>query len=184
MARKPIKVVHDSWDTYVARAEEGPVFISFDVEAAQQDLTDTLVNCARVIIPIQQPNDNGGPVQPESNYLYAIEDELCKGLVQHRALCRLVGRITASGVRELVFQLDDWEAFRPPVGAWMANHEEYEIDVSEHEGWTFFDDCIRPNADIWLMLADRSVVHSLLESGSNPEKKHALEFVFNGPERG
>ena len=33
-------------------------------------------------------------------------------------------------------------------------------------------------------MADRRVVRGLLEAGSNPDKKHALEFVFNGPPGG
>jgi len=180
MARRRNQVVFDSWDSYVSQAEDKPLFISFDVEAAQQDLTDTLTHCARVVIPVHKPNQNGGPVSPESERLYELEDELCAALVQHRVVCRLVGRLTCDGVRELVFQLEDWESFRPAVGDWMMAHQEYEIDVSEHEGWDFFDDCIRPTPEIWLLLADQSVVRSLIEAGSDPEKEHALEFVFTG----
>lgn len=98
--------------------------------------------------------------------------------------CRLVGRLTHNGQRELVFQLDDWDSFRPPVGIWMLSHKKYDIDVSEHEGWTFFDECVRPTPAIWLMLADQSVVRELLRAGSDPAKEHALEFVFTGNESG
>jgi regulator of RNase E activity RraB len=142
------------------------------------------VHCARVIIPIHRPNRNGGPVAPESERLFEMEDELCGALAKHGVDCRLVGRLTCDGVRELVFQLEDWESFRPPVGIWIMAQEEYEIDVSENEGWRFFDDCIRPTADIRLLLADQKVIQGLLDAGSDPEKEHALEFVFSGKERG
>jgi regulator of RNase E activity RraB len=184
MGKKRTQVVFDQWDTYLSQADDKTLFISFDVEAAQQDLTDTLTHCARVLIPIHHPNENGGPVEPESERLYELEDALCAKLVEHGVACRLVGRLTCDGTRELVFQLDDWESFRPPVGLWMSEQEDYEIDVSEHEGWSFFDDCIRPSAEVWLYLADQSVVRTLLEAGSDPAKEHALEFVFNGKERG
>jgi regulator of RNase E activity RraB len=182
MARKPAQVVFDKWDNYISHSENKPIFISFDVDAAEQDLTGTLTHCARVMIPIHRPNKNGGPVAPESDLLYQLEDELCAGLVKHRVACRLVGRLTFDGIRQLVFQLDDWEAFRPPVGLWLMAHEEYAIDVSEEEGWDFFNDCIRPTPDVWLYLADQSVIQGLLDAGSNPEKEHALEFVFLGTE--
>jgi regulator of RNase E activity RraB len=184
MSKKRTQVVFDSWDTYVSQCDDGPLFISFDVEAAEKDLTHTLTHCARVIIPIHRPNKNGGPASPESEHLYDLEDELCTALVDHGVSCRLVGRLTCAGIRELVFQVDNWDSFRPPVGLLIMAHEDYEIDVSEHEGWTFFNDVIRPTADIWLMLADRRVIQGLLEAGSNPEKPHALEFVFNGDEEG
>src|SRR5438105_7298701 len=184
MAKKSTQVIFDQWDNYVTRSEDKPLFISFDVEAAEQDLTDTLPHCARVLIPIKRPNKNGGPVRPESDQLYDMEDELCGALSQQGIACRLVGRLTCDGMRELVFQLDDWDSFRPPVGVWMMSHEDYEIDVSEHEGWDFFNDCIRPTPDIWLYLADQHVVQALVKAGSDRDKEHALEFVFNGQEGG
>jgi len=184
MPTKPVQVVFDSWDTYSAESADGPIFVSFDVEAAERALSDTLPHCARVIIPIHEPNDNGGPVSPESETLYEMEDELTAALVDHGVECRLVGRLTCAGVRELVFQLDDWEAFRPPVGMWMGGHPEYEIDVSEHEGWDFFNDCVRPTQETMLYMADRRVIRGLVEAGSNPAKKHSLEFFFRGPPDG
>lgn len=184
MATQPAPVIHESWDTYVADSPDGPAFVSFDVEAAEQDLTGTLSHCARVIIPIQQPNPNGGPVSPEAERLYEIEDQLTAMLAGDGVACRLVGRLTCAGIRELVFQLDDWEAFRPPVGAWMIEHPEYAIDVSEHEGWDFFNDCIRPTPEIWLEMADRRVIQGLVRAGSNPARPHSLEFFFKGPEDG
>src|SRR4051812_50063656 len=64
MPTKPIQVVFDSWDTYAAESPDGPIFVSFDVEAAERDLSDTLTHSARVIIPIHRPNDNGGAGAP------------------------------------------------------------------------------------------------------------------------
>ena len=184
MASKPTQVVFDSWDIYVAHSDNKPIFISFDVAAAENDLTGTLPLCARVLLPIHKPNHNGGPVTQESERLIELEDELCAKLVEHAVSCRLVARLTFDGIRQLVFQLDDWESFRPPVGLWLMDHEEYAIDVAEHEGWGFFDECVRPTPEVWQMLGDRRVVQKLIEAGSDPTKAHELEFVFNGEERG
>jgi regulator of RNase E activity RraB len=180
MAKKKTQIIHDEWDTYVSDTDNGPLFISFDVEAARDDLTDSLGNCARVIIPVQEPNESGGPVPPESDLLYQMEDRLCGALAKQGVDCRLVARLTCAGFRELVFQLDDWKTFRPIVGLWMVENEGYEIDVSEHEGWDFFNDVVRPSSETWLYLADRGVVQNLIEAGSDPKKAHALEFVFHG----
>lgn len=184
MSTNSCQVVFDSWDSYVSGSDEQLLFVSFDVEAARQDLTDTLTHCARVMIPIHHPNDKGGPVRPESERLYGMEDELCGSLAKHGVVCRLVGRLTCGGVRELVFQLEDWQNFRPLVARWAMSHREYQIGVAEDEGWVFFDDCIRPTPEIWLMMSDQSVLRVLREAGSNPEKVHALDFVFCGDEYG
>jgi len=47
MPKKQSQVVFDDWDSYVAQSDDKPLFVSFDVEAARQDITDTLAHCAR-----------------------------------------------------------------------------------------------------------------------------------------
>src|SRR5438128_12046191 len=131
MDPKPCQIVFPAWNTYVAETDDGPLFVSFDEEAALKDLTDTLEHCARVIIPIRQPNRNGGPVKPESELLWNMEDELCSALAQHGVLCRLVGRLTHLPIRKHVVQLDAWKSYRGPVVFGMQGHANYANDVSE-----------------------------------------------------
>jgi hypothetical protein len=173
-------VVLDEWETYVRAGEDGPLFISFDVDATRADLSGPLPHCARVLVPIQRPNEAGGPVQPESDQLWELEDDLCQRLERHKVACRLVARLTHQGIRELVFQLADWDGFRPLVGQWMGEITGYAIDVSEHEGWGFFTDCVAPTVEEWFYIADSKVVSRLIEAGSDPQKDHDLAFVFDG----
>jgi regulator of RNase E activity RraB len=175
------QIVSDFWNVYSAQRDGATMFISFDEVVVHESLPSDLQLCARVIIPIQSPNDAGGPLPPEAEVLWAMEDELVSVLEELNVHCRLVGRLTYDGLREIVFQLHDWDSFRPPLGRWILRHEQYPIDVSEHEGWEFFDDYIRPRVEDEIFMADRSVVDSLVQSGSNPEKEHLLEYAFNGP---
>src|SRR5262245_35550619 len=107
------QIVFDGWNTYVAERDGATMFVSFDEGAARLDTPNGLDLCARVILAIHAPNANGGPVPPESDRLWEMEDELCEMLRQHATPCRLVGRLTYSGWREIVFQLHDWDSFRP-----------------------------------------------------------------------
>jgi len=117
--------------------------------------------------------------------LWDLEDKLCEILAKADVKCQQVARLTYGGLREFVFNLEDWETFRPPVGYWLSKFaEDYEADVSEHEDWEFYEDYIRPARWEWLAMADQSVIPSLCESGSDPEKEHALEFFFRGPAEG
>lgn len=177
-------IVHDRWDQYLTFASDKPLFISFDVGATEEDLSRQLPLCARIIVPIRTPNHNGGPTGAESEQLYAMEDQLCEVLTQANVTCRLVGRMTHDGTREMVFQVANWETFRPPVGWWMQQQRDYEIEVSEHDGWDFFNDCIRPTAIDWMWMQDRDVINGLIQAGSNPEKIHALDFTFVGAAEG
>jgi regulator of RNase E activity RraB len=180
MADNKSRVIFEPWDTYVRESDAGPFFISFDVEAARKDLTDTLTSCARVVIRIKDPGGSGGPERPESRRLWALEDDLCSALGREGVRCRLVGRLTHGGLRVLVFQLDDWAQFRPPLESWIVRCGDYQVRVVEGEGWEFFNDCIRPEPDDWRFMADVSVIQNLIKHGSNPDKEHALDFVFLG----
>jgi regulator of RNase E activity RraB len=176
----PTQVVHDHWDQFLTYASGKVLFISFDVDATKEELSHQFPCCARIIVPIKAPNHNGGPTGAESERLYAMEDQLCEVLGNANVICRLVGRITHDGTREIVFQAANWDSFRPPVGWWMQQHGDYQIDVSEHDGWEFFNEIIRPGPADWMWMRDRDVVNGLLKAGSNPDKIHDLDFTFAG----
>lgn len=177
----PMKVVPESnWEFYSYQTERGAVFASFHADADKIDQA-SLPHCARVIIPIKNPEHSGGPNDEEAKTLWALEDELTERLSSQSVSCQMLARLTHEGVRELVFQLHDWESFRPPVGKWMMLHEEIGIDVSEHDGWSFFFESVWPSPTSWMLISDRRVVDNLLESGSDPSKPHSLEFAFRGP---
>ncbi len=178
MTSVPI-VFHDNWETYVYIAEDRPAYVSFYAGSDEIPRED-FPYCARVLISIKAPNENGGPVGNEAEVLWQMEDTLADALAQQSVPCILLARLTHAGIRELIFQLADWDRFRRPVGNWMQQVEDYEVDVSEHNGWDFFDECIWPDDESWQFIYDRRVVTDLIESGSDPEKEHDLEFVFYG----
>ncbi|MBN8420508.1 MAG: DUF695 domain-containing protein [Verrucomicrobia bacterium] len=173
---------HD-WESYSYSTDNGPVVVGFHtgsnkVEQSQYPL------CARVLITIKAPNHNGGPSGDETQVLWDMEDRLVERLNAGNVSCQLLGRLTHSGTRELVFQVADYTPFRPPVGLWMREHEDYETDVSEHDGWGFFFESVWPSETSWVLIFDRRVVDHLVEAGSDPSKPHSLEFVFRGEPSG
>lgn len=176
----PTRIVFDEWDTYFAERDGVAMCISFDDQLTQGKPPSDLKLCARILIPIQSPGNSGGPTSPESELLYDMEDELCAMLKRHKAQCRLAARLTYGPWRELVFQVKNWGSFRAPVGLWIMKHPQYAIDVSEHRGWTFFNDFVRPTPEDRMAMADRRVIDALIESGSNPKRKHVLDFAFEG----
>jgi len=181
-----MRVVYDVdvWDSYVGLRDGVSMIISFDDLVANGKRPAELRHCARILIPYCVPDDSGGPISPESERLYAMEDELCRGLQKHKVPCRLVARLTYGGWRELVFQVQTWKTFRPHVGLWIIKHKDYAINVYEHPGWEFFDEYVRPTELDRLFIADRNVIDSLIESGSDPKRKHSLEFAFQGGAEG
>jgi hypothetical protein len=168
-----------NWDTYSYSTDKGPVFVGFHTDSNKINQA-RYPYCARVLITIKAPNHNGGPAQNEAQVLWNMEDRLVESLDAADVPCLLLGRLTHSGTRELVFQVADYSAFRPPVGLWMMKHKDYALDVSEHDGWAFFNEFVWPSDTSWMLIFDRRVVDNLVKSGSDPSKPHSLEFVFRG----
>lgn len=179
MASSHPVVIRENWETYSYVSDGGPVFATF-YAGAKGIAREDFPYCARVIIRIRQPNENGGPTSEEAETLWGLEDNLTDALSRSGGECILVGRLTHAGDRELVFQLADWDRFRPPVGRWIQQNPTYDIDVSEHDGWEFFDEYVWPTDEDWMFIHDSHVVNGLIESGSDPEKEHCLEYVFVG----
>lgn len=168
-----------NWNSYSYTTDNGPVIVGFHTESNQIDQSK-YPYCARVIITIKAPNHNGGPANEEAQVLWDMEDRLVEALDAANVPCLLLGRLTHSGNRELVFQVKDYTPFRPPVGRWMGEHDDYEIDVSEHDGWDFYFESVWPSETSWLLIMDQRVVDNLVKAGSDPSKPHSLEFVFRG----
>ncbi|MEM1221677.1 MAG: DUF695 domain-containing protein [Verrucomicrobiota bacterium] len=175
------KIVYDDWDVYFTDRHNVPMTISFDDGIARGDRPLELNLCARIIIHIKETKEGSSiPVQPESDLLYRMEDEITEQLQSSKVKCRLVGRMTYDGLREIVFQVGEIESFRPIVGRWIQGHKEYEIGVSEHDGWGFFDDFIQPNEADRRNMAEQRTIDNLIENGSDPDLPHSLEYCFRG----
>jgi len=174
-------IVFNDWDLYFTDRHGVPMMISFDDSVTVGEPPADLNLCARIIIPIMETKSNSSwPVDGESERLYSMEDELVEQLQASEIYCRLVARLTYDGLREIVFHVGDSERFRPIVGFWIQKHNGYDIDVSEHDGWTFFDDFIKPTDEDRRNMAEQRVIDNLLKNGSDPKLPHELEYCFRG----
>jgi regulator of RNase E activity RraB len=179
-ARRPTSdIVHEHWETYYTEVEDRPLAVSFDVDAAQRELSEVYPRCARLMVEIKGPGSGGGPGDHESSQLHAMENRIVELLAQSRVPCRFLARLTHAGNRELVFAVSEWDRFRTPVGRWLGEFD-YQIELDECEDWDYYNDWIRPTPQIWQLIADRRIVDELISAGSDPVKPHHLKFVFIG----
>lgn len=172
-------IVHEHWETYSTEVEDRPLFVSFDVDAAQRELSEIFPRCARLMVEIKNPCPGGGPDEHENLQLKGMENRIVELLTQFSVPCRFVARLTHVGNRELVFAVSEWDRFRTPVGRWMGEYD-YQLALDEREDWDYYNDWIRPTPQIWQLIADRRVVDELVGAGSDPAEPHQLKFVFIG----
>src|SRR5262249_50711862 len=177
-------IIGDAWEVYTYTYGEGfRALISFDHNAGTEDEHRGHPHCRRVIVfvPAQQVTENGLPVREALEQLGDMEDSLIARLEAAKVDCRFVGRMTYGGMRDFVFQVEDVAAFTAQVDGWKREHSGWRIESREREGWSFFDEKVRPSEAGWQQIADRRVLDGLRDAGSDMSKPHVLEHFFKGP---
>jgi regulator of RNase E activity RraB len=180
--KRSVSIAGDSWAVYFYYYGEGQkAVISFDVELAKEENHTGYGHSIRVIVYVPLTGrvlENGMPVREELPKLQQLEDNLLQALQKRGVDCRLVGRMTYGGMRELVFQVEDVKAFRRSFS--RVATDDYKVELREGDDWQFFDEKIRPTPVFWQQITDQMVIQGLIKAGSNPKAPHFIEHSING----
>jgi hypothetical protein len=157
--------------------------IAFDVDAALEEQHQRLPHCRRVIVrlPPQRCLPTGLPRGELLEPLERLEHSLDEALTGAGLECLQVGRMLYHGLCEFVYQVEGPQAFEGVVDVWQSRHPGWTFDRRASDGWSFFDEKVRPDPWRWRLVADGKVVAQLLRAGSDPHQPHVLEHHIRGP---
>lgn len=177
-------VTRNNWNFYFHAQNQQFASVAYDVRAAEEENHLGYSHGRRLTVQLtkEQTEENGMPTKAEFARLGQLEDELTSFLQRERIVCLLVGRVTGFSLRDFVFQVEDAKSFDRIVEAWMKKQTTRHVKLEKNEGWTFFDQMIRPTSMDSQQIKDRSVLESLKQAGSNLRKPHMLEHGFFGAE--
>jgi hypothetical protein len=180
-------VISDDWVFYTFTPGEGArAIIRVDGQLAREETHQGYEHCRRLIVFIDDPHvlPNGLPAMEELPSLQQLDHELAALLRENGVRCRLAGIMLYGGMRDLVFQVEDVEAFERVVAAFVERQTQpqYRFEVLSSEGWDFFDRKVRPEAEHWQQISDQAVIHQLIQAGTDPESQHVLDHTFLGPD--
>jgi regulator of RNase E activity RraB len=180
-------MVGPDWGGYSYHYGDGLLArIHFDVRAAEESPHTGHPNGIRVIlfIPQGRVGRDGQPASAaEMESLLARQRRLVEQLTAAAVRCRFVGSMLYGGMFDLVFQADprDTERLKALVAGWSKTVAPYRVEVRESAGWEFFDSRVRPSPEHAQQIADRRVIESLIEAGSDPTQPHQLDHRIVGP---
>jgi hypothetical protein len=161
------------WKTYEYPLETGGRgFVAFDVGHADEAQHVVGPHGRRVVLEAKTLPDGVTPAD-------AHVESLMEALIEAKARGVLVGTHRFDGVVEYVFQVEQPAAFDAVIDAWLARSKA-PARLERHEGWTYFDDVLRPDARDEAWMEEAAVIARLVEAGSNLKKPHELEHVFVG----
>lgn len=176
-------VAEGPWDFYSYRYGEGErATITFNVRADAEPAHHGYSACRRVIIyfPPAHVYQNGLPTAEELHRSTEEERALIAALEQAGVDCIKVGHMLYGAMRDMVFQVNDTRGFAEVYQRWRAHLHDRNIDLIEKDGWSFFDERLRPKPADRKWIEHNRVVVQLLQAGSNPRAPHALDHTFTG----
>lgn len=178
-------ITNNSWEVYHfshGDNAEKMAIVSFDLTYLEKENQSGYKECRRIIFhaPADKINDNGLITPEENLILNGYEDLLVERLEKGKIDCKLVGKLSISGVKDFVFQMNDTDQFESIVEDWKKEITDYEVSIKESEGWDFYNEYIRPQQVNMDQITNRRVIDELVQNGSNPDLKHKMEFSFKG----
>lgn len=171
-----MQLLGDKWEIYSGKQ----TIVGFDLDLMQVPEKEKYPIGRRVVffIPLGM-QVSGMPNTKGLRALEGIENTLLSILFTAEIDCRLAARKTGHGLRELVFQITDSDAFDDIVNTWETTMAFKVIDA---DGWNYLEQSVFPDEESWQQILDRRVIREMIANGANPQKIHVIEHLIIGPE--
>lgn len=178
--RKRSLVTGAEWETYEYPRDDGSRgWVAFDGSLLDEAERPPFPHGRRVLLKAKTGADGLRQSDADAAELDARADALVDALLAAKVKGLLVGTHRFGGVVEYGFQLDAPEPFERVVAQWGAPWPAA-WSLARHEGWTWFDEVLRPDERDETWMLERGVMERLREAGSDFSKPHDLEHVFIG----
>jgi regulator of RNase E activity RraB len=181
--KKKVSVADGPWDFYAYPYGDGMrASITFNVRADEEPEHRGYAACRRVImyLPHERVYANGLPNREE--YQRSAEDEraLIEELERAGVDCLKVGHMLYGAMRDIVFQVEDTQGFAAAYERFSATRRDRRMELVEKQGWTFFDEKLRPKELHRQWITNNHLIVELLKAGTNGDVPHSIDHQFLG----
>lgn len=178
-----MRIVGERWESYVKPHGLGRwAAVDFCVDAADEEEHVGYEHGRDVVLYFgtHEEGSFGLPIARASERLRRLEHSLIDELHERGVDGRHVGRLTAGGARELLFQVEDVAGFEATLASWHAAFGAPKMRLIERAGWVRFDEEVKPRPEHWRQIEDQRTIDGLMRLGSDPEQIHRIEFRLAG----
>ncbi len=179
--KKKTVVAEGPWDFYNYSYGDGlrasiTFHVRFDSDGPQRGYQA----CRRVVmyLPHDRVRADGLPTGEEYQRSADREAAFIAELERAGVDCLKVGHMLYGAMRDVVFQVEDTAGFAAAFKRWKTSDEKAEL--IEKEGWSFFNEKIRPTPVHRKWIANNHLVIQLLKAGANHDRPHTLDHTFLG----
>lgn len=157
----------ESWETYFAETDDGPISILVNLDAEPSDDAPQPI-LGRIFLEIPNPDENGFAPETEHDRLNDIMEAVDLAVsVEHRGL--LVGRTMGHAVCTIYFYLPTEEGFATSVEKAMKAFpdQRFEAASERDEHWEAYFDFLCPSEESLEFIENARVLEELLDDGDD-----------------
>jgi hypothetical protein len=179
-SKKTVSVTEGPWDFYAYSYGDGlRASITFNVRADAETEHHGYHACRRAVLHLSPDKvyANGLPDGDEYRRSTADERAFTDELQRAGVDCLKVGHMIYGAMRDIVFQVEDTKGFAAAFERWRKGKN---VELVEKDGWTFFDEKLRPKPIHRKWIENNHVVIQLLTAGTDSKREHPLDHNFVG----
>ncbi len=168
------------WDFYFTKIDDKPASVGLNLALNDTAPLADKTYCFWIIIPFNQSDTVGFPLEKENETLNKLEDEL--GIVlQAKANTIYAGRTTTKGQRCFYFYAKSLDSLDFFIEDFFKNYSQYKYKLGQRydESWTLYFDFLYPTPLELQLIYNQRIVGALTENGDNPEVPHHIDHWMN-----
>jgi regulator of RNase E activity RraB len=157
----------ESWETYFAETEEGPISILVNLEAEPSEEAPQPF-LGRIFLVIPNPDENGFAQETEHDRLNELMDAVDLAVAEENHGL-LVGRTMGQGVCTIYFYLPAEEGFGESVEKAMKAFpgQRFETATERDEHWEAYFEFLCPSEESLEYIENARVLEALLDDGDD-----------------
>ena len=168
------------WDFYFTNIDEKPASIGLNLALHDTTPLADKAQCFWIILPLQQSDSLGFPLEKENEILNKLENEL-EIFLQIKSQTIYAGRTTSSGERHFYFYTHSIDSADIFIEDFFKNYPQYTYKLGQRydEKWTVYFDFLYPSQLDLQLIYNHRIVEALTENGDNPAIPRHIDHWLN-----
>ncbi len=172
--------VLQDWDFYFTNIDDKPASVGLNLSLHDTARLTDKTYCLWIIIPFQQSDSLGFPLEKENETLNKLEDEL-ENFLQTKSQTIYAGRTTGKGERYFYFYSKSLDSIDVFIEDFFKNYLQYKYKLGQRydENWTLYFEFLYPSPLDLQLIYNHRIVEALTENGDNADLPHHIDHWLN-----
>ncbi len=168
------------WDFYFTNIDEKPASIGLNLALHDTAPLPDKAYCFWIILPFEQSDSLGFPLEKENEALNKLEDDL-EFFLQTKSQIIYAGRTTSEGKRQLYFYSKSIDSVDIFIEDFFKPHSEYNYKLGQRYDaeWEIYFGFLYPAPLDLQLIYNHRIVEALAESGDNATLPHHIDHWLN-----